>query len=57
MADPTGLGPKTIPETRSGRSFGGPMIILNVTGVLLRTDPQRRELYEDRARQQKCSRQ
>ena len=51
MADPTGLGPKTIPETRSGRSFGGPMIILNVTGVLLRTDPQRRELYEDRARQ------
>ena len=32
--DPTGLGPKTIPETRSGRAFGLPMIILNVIGVL-----------------------
>ncbi len=51
MADPTGLGPKTIPETRQGRAFGGPMIILNVTGVLLRVDPERRELYEQRAQQ------
>ena len=51
MADPTGMGPKTIPETRSGRSFGGPMIILNVTGVLLRVDPERKALYEERARQ------
>ena len=47
MADPTGLGPKTSPETRQGRSFGGPMIILNVTGVLLRVDPERKALYED----------
>ena len=51
MADPTGLGPKTIPETRQGRSFGGPMIILNVTGVMLRVDPERKELYEQRAQQ------
>ena len=51
MADPTGLGPKTIPETRQGRAFGGPMIILNVTGVLLRVDPDRKALYEERARQ------
>ena len=51
MPDPTGLGPKTIPETRQGRSFGGPMIILNVTGVLLRVDPERRALYEERAQQ------
>ena len=51
MADPTGLGPKTIPETRQGRAFGGPMIILNVTGVMLRVDPERKDLYEDRARQ------
>ena len=51
MADPTGLGPKTIPETRTGRAFGIPMIILNVTGVLLRVDPERRALYEERARQ------
>ena len=49
--DPVGLGPKTIPETRSGRAFGAPMIILNVTGVLLRVDPERRALYEERARQ------
>ena len=51
MADPTGLGPKTIPETRTGRSFGIPMIILNVTGTMLRVDPERRELYEQRANQ------
>ena len=51
MADPTGLGRKTIPETRQGRSFGGPMIILNVTGVMLRVDPERKELYEQRAQQ------
>ncbi len=49
--DPVGMGPKTIPETRSGRAFGTPMIILNVTGVLMRTDPERRALYEERARQ------
>ena len=51
MADPVGMGPKTIPETRSGRAFGTPMIILNVTGVMLRVDPERRALYEERAAQ------
>ena len=51
MPDPTGLGPKTIPETRTGRAFGIPMIILNVTSVLLRVDPERRALYEERAAQ------
>ena len=49
MPDPVGMGPKTIPETRSGRAFGIPMIILNVTGVLLRVDPERKALYEERA--------
>ena len=49
--DPTGLGPKTIPETRTGRAFGLPMIILNVTGVMMRVDPERKDLYEERARQ------
>ena len=49
--DPVGMGPKTIPETRAGRAFGTPMIILNVTGVLLRTDPERKDLYEERAQQ------
>ena len=49
MPDPVGMGPKTIPETRSGRAFGIPMIILNVTGVLLRVDEERKALYEERA--------
>lgn len=44
--DPAGLGPKS---TRTGRSFGLPMIILNVTGTMLRVDPERRALYEERA--------
>ena len=48
--DPTGLGPKTIPETRTGRSFGIPMIYLNVTSVLMRVDPEHRKLYEERAK-------
>ncbi len=47
--DPAGLGPKTIPETRSGRSFGLPMIYLNVTSVMMQADPAGRELYEARA--------
>ena len=49
MPDPTGLGPKTIPETRTGRAFGIPMIYLNVTSVLMRVDPEKRALYEERA--------
>jgi N-acylglucosamine 2-epimerase len=49
--DPVGLPPKTIPETRTGRSFGLPMIILNVIGILLRVDPAHREEYEARAQQ------
>ena len=51
IKDPTGLGPKTIPETRTGRAFGTPMIILNVTSILLQADPERRALYEERAAQ------
>ena len=50
MADPTGLGPKTIPETRTGRAFAIPMIYLNVTSVLMRVDPEHRKLYEERAK-------
>ena len=49
--DPVGMGPKTIPETRTGRSFGLPMIILNVIGVLMRVDPEHKEEYEQRAQQ------
>lgn len=51
MKDPTGLGPKTIAETRTGRAFGTPMIYLNVTAVMQRVDPERRELYAERAKQ------
>ncbi len=49
MPDPTGLGPKTIAETRTGRTFGAPMIYLNVTGVMMKADKSHRELYEQRA--------
>ena len=42
MPDPTGLGPKTIPETRTGRAFGIPMIYLNVTSVLMRVTRSRK---------------
>ena len=47
--DPTGLGPKTDPETRSGRSFGNAMICLNMTSVMLRADSENKEFYERRA--------
>ena len=49
MPDPAGLGPKTIAETRTGRAFGIPMIYLNVTSVMQRVDPERAELYAERA--------
>ena len=49
MKDPTGLGSKTITETRTGRSLGTPMIILNAISVLKRVDPENRELYNARA--------
>lgn len=47
--DPTGMGPKTIPETRTGRAFGLPMIYLNLTDIMLRCDPDNAALYEERA--------
>ena len=51
MPDPTGLGAKTIPATRTGRAFGIPMIYLNVTGVLQHVDPEHAELYAERAQE------
>lgn len=51
IKDPTGLGPKTIPETRSGRAFGDPMIYLNVTNVMRRCDPENKALYDERAKE------
>ena len=50
IKDPTGLGPKGIPETRTGRAFGLPMIYLNMTSILFRVDPEREALYLERAK-------
>ena len=47
--DPAGMGPKGIPETRSGRALADPMIYLNITSVLSRVDPAHREEYDARA--------
>lgn len=49
MEDPVGLPPKTEPATRSGRSFGSPMIYLNVCLTLERVDRERADLYAERA--------
>ena len=51
MEDPVGMEPKTIPETRSGRAFGIPMIYLNVALILMRCDPERMDVYAARATQ------
>ena len=51
IKDPTGLGPKTIPETRTGRALADPMIYLNITAVMRRCDSEQRELYDARAKE------
>ncbi|MCC8182005.1 MAG: AGE family epimerase/isomerase [Clostridiales bacterium] len=51
IKDPTGLGPKTIPETRASRAFGDPMIYLNVTTIMRRCDPENKDLYDRRAQE------
>lgn len=48
--DPFKITPKVIGETRSGRAFGAPMILLNVTHVLIGCDPERSALYLERAK-------
>ncbi len=52
--DPTGFGPKTIPETRKSRGLGDPMIYLNTTQIMRRVDPEHEALYSARA--QECVR-
>lgn len=47
-ADPFKITPKVYAETRSGRAFARPMILLNVTHEMHRCDPERAELYESR---------
>ena len=50
MEDPTGMGPKTIPETRSGRGLAMPMIYLNMCSVLRRCDPEHTAEYDERSK-------
>ncbi len=49
IEDPVGMGPKTIPETRTGRALADPMIYLNITNILRRVDRENAELYDQRA--------
>lgn len=51
MDDPVGMGPKTDPATRPGRALANPMIYLNISSVLRRTDPDNAALYNERSRQ------
>ena len=51
IADPVGMPPKTEPETRMSRAHGDPMIYLNVSDIMRRCDPERKELYDARAKQ------
>ena len=51
IKDPVDIGPKTIPETRTGRALGDPMIFLNITGVLRRCDKEHSALYDARAKE------
>ena len=46
IKDPTGLGPKTEPETRTGRSLADPMIFLNTTAIMRKYDPENKEKYD-----------
>lgn len=51
IKDPVDLGPKTLPETRTGRALADPMIFLNITAVLRRCDPQNSAYYDKRAKE------
>ncbi|MFR7744462.1 MAG: hypothetical protein ACLU3I_15165 [Acutalibacteraceae bacterium] len=50
MEDPVGMGPKIIPETRSGRAFGIPMIYLNRRAHPHALRPGARRIFTPRAR-------
>ena len=51
IEDPTGMGPKTIAETRSGRALGDAMIFLNIIGIMRRVDPAHTAEYDQHARE------
>ncbi len=49
--DPTGLGSKTITETRTGRSFANAMIFLNMSSILVRVHPEGAAIYDERSKE------
>lgn len=51
IEDPTGMGPKTIAETRTGRALGDPMIFLNIISIMRRVDPAHTEEYDRHAKE------
>lgn len=54
IRDPAGFEPKTIPDTRRGRTLADPMIYLNITSVLRRVDSEHQAEYD--ARSEECIR-
>ena len=51
IEDPTHMGPKTIPETRSTKALGDPMIFLNIIGIMRRIDPANTAEYDAHAKE------
>ncbi len=51
IEDPTGIGPKTIPETRVVRSMADHMIYMNMTSIMRRVDPENADFYDARAKE------
>ena len=49
IKDPTGLGPKTKTQTRSGLALADPMIYLNITSIMRKADPENLAEYNKRA--------
>ena len=48
IEDPTGMGPKTIPETRRMRALADPMIYINLSYVMRNADKENSEYYTER---------
>lgn len=53
LEDPTGLGPKDIAETRSGRALANSMIFLNIINVLRKVDIENKSKYDKHS--QECA--
>lgn len=49
IKDPTGMGPKVAPQTRTGRALADPMIFLNIVSILRRVDPEHTDEYNARS--------